>query len=98
VRIERRKVRGANVEAQAYLSRRDYVMVATRLSSPKSWHEMPGPGTTENPSRRVRHDWDEAFVSSWTVNQFFGPRLRPFPTGRVASARFPGISCQATII
>jgi hypothetical protein len=26
VRIDRRKVRGANVEAQAYLSRRDYVM------------------------------------------------------------------------
>jgi hypothetical protein len=37
-----------------------------------AWHEMPGKGTTENPSRRVWYDRDDAFVSSWTVNEFWG--------------------------
>jgi hypothetical protein len=39
----------------------------------------------------------EGFVWSWTMHD---PRaaITPFPTGRIVSVDFPGISCLATII
>jgi len=42
--------RGA--EHSGALSRRVKSMVATRLSSPKSWHEVPGIAADCDPSRR----------------------------------------------
>src|ERR1700730_9013072 len=35
---------------------RDGMMVATRLGSPKSWHEVPGTAELHDPSRRVRYE------------------------------------------
>ena len=32
------------------------------------------------------------------VGQTLAPRIRPFPTGRIVFAHFPGISCLASFI
>ena len=48
--------------------------VATRLRSPKSWHEMPGNVVSVSPSHRVRYD---RFTE---LSDFLGPWINPGTT------------------
>jgi hypothetical protein len=79
--------------------------VATRLSSPKSRHEMPGNLEFRDPSRRVRSDLRPlAFIGILACAKIFrqvgGYRRngssRSLRDGHLAST-FPGISCLATL-
>jgi hypothetical protein len=74
-------------------------MVATRLSSPKSWHEMLETRAPGDPSRRDGIKRLFSMVKKLTAscpNHDAGCELpiKPYPPGRIAGAVFPGTSCQ----
>jgi hypothetical protein len=74
------------------------MMVATRLSSSKSRHGMPGKCHPEaRPVGNGMIGWREGVIVP-DGGQSVAPEITPFPYGTDHVRHLPGISCLATVV